>query len=124
RDLAVHDAADVQEIVDQAALVPRVALDDVEGALGGGLVRHQAGAQHLDPPEHGGERRSQLVGQRREKQVLRAAGLLLVVEQHRALALVLAAAADVAEDSTTPSSAPSAARIGAALSSMGNSRPS
>ena len=102
RELAVHDAADVQEVVDQAALVPRVALDDVEGALGGGLVHHQAGAQHLDPPQYGGERRSQLVGQRREKHVLRAAGLLLVVEQHRALALELAAAADVAEDEHDP----------------------
>ena len=79
RELALHDAADVQEVVDQAGLVPRVALDDVEGVLGGGLVPHQAGAQHLDPSEHGGERRSQLVGKRREKHVLGVAGLLLVV---------------------------------------------
>ena len=42
RELTRRDTADVEEVVDQAALVQRVSLDDVERPLGGRLVEPAA----------------------------------------------------------------------------------
>jgi hypothetical protein len=59
-ELAGDDARDVEQLVDELPLQPRVALDHVERllALAGA---DPAGAQHAGPPEDRRQRRAQLV---------------------------------------------------------------
>ena len=71
--LAGDDARDVEHVLDQARLGPRVPLEARERALDDLRVprRH---AQNLQPAEDGVERRAQLVRERREELVLLAVG--------------------------------------------------
>ena len=112
--LAGHDARDVEDVGDQLFLDVRVALDGLERARHRGAVQ-LAHAQQPRPPEHGIERRAQLVGERGEEVLLRAVGggeLLgappevvfqplalgdVADDQRKALQLPLAAAPDGSE---------------------------
>ena len=70
---ARHDAADIEQVLDQLGLRSRIALDRIERALltvGG----HGAGAKHLHPAENGVERGAQLVADGGDEFVLGAIG--------------------------------------------------
>ena len=69
-ELSRDDAGGVEQILDEAGLQPRVALDDFDGARGGGGVE-RSGRQQPGPAEDRVERRAQLVRERREKLVFR-----------------------------------------------------
>src|SRR5438067_753978 len=69
--LAGDDARDLEEVLDEASLELRVALDHLERA-GPGFRLEPAGAQEARPDEDGAERRPQLVRERGEELVLRA----------------------------------------------------
>ena len=86
-----------------------------------------AAAKQPHPAENRVQRRAQLVGNRGDELVLAAAErfgftarCLLLLEQRRAAPLGLARSDASRNTSTMPMSPPSAARIGAALSSMGD----
>src|SRR5690606_17504419 len=71
RELAGHDARDVEELLDEAHLLPRVALDRLEAAAQG-LRVEGAREKELRPAQDRLERRSQLVREHGEKLVLGA----------------------------------------------------
>ncbi len=76
-NLAGHDAAEVEQVVDQPHLRARIAVDHLEAALE--LFRRRGvglALQDLRPAEDRAERRAQLVRQRREELVLDASGAL------------------------------------------------
>ena len=104
-ELRPHDARQVEDVRDHLLLRAGVAVDGVEGAGLGGLVQASA-SQQVDPPDDGGERRPQLVGQGGQELVLDAAGCLRLLagviglgQQPLALALRPLALGDVAGES-------------------------
>ena len=70
-ELAGHDSAQVQKIVDELNLRARVAVDDFDGPLllVGSLGR-RASEQHLRPAQDCAQRRAQFVRERRQEFVL------------------------------------------------------
>ena len=74
-ELARDDARDVEQVVHEPRLKARVALDGVEPLREHLRVGGRARAQEVDPPEHGRQRRPQLVREGGEEDVLHAVGL-------------------------------------------------
>ena len=111
--LAGHDAADVQQILDELGLGARVALDGLERALAPSPAAGAPRAQHLHPAQDGRERRAQLVadawrGTRPSGGWSRSrlrARRLLAREQPRALGLGPLLLGDVAADGGEPADA-------------------
>ncbi len=85
-DLSGHDTADIEQIVDEARHVHRLAVDDVTGVRGARLAQ-PGQAEHLHRALDGAQRIAQLVRQHRQELVLRLA-----------LALHLGEGADVGHD--------------------------
>ena len=79
RQLAADDARDVEDVLDQRGLRPRVALDDGQAAVD--LGRRVAPAQRLRPAEDRVQRRAQLVRDHGQELVLGAAGQLGLAAQ-------------------------------------------
>ena len=73
RELAVHDAREVEQVVHQPHLLADVAVNRLQRALRQ-LVQAAVAAQDLGPAEDRLQRRAQLVGQRRDELVLQAIG--------------------------------------------------
>ena len=71
-ELAGDDARDVEQVLDELGLRPRVALDGLERARRSARGVELAAAEQLRPAEHGVERRAQLVRDGRQELVLDA----------------------------------------------------
>ena len=70
-ELAGHDPAQIEQVVDQLNLRARIAVDDLDGPLL--LVRslgRRASEQHLGPAQDGAQRRAQFVRERGQEFVL------------------------------------------------------
>ena len=118
-ELAGHDARHVEEILDQLRKQLGVAFDHLDAARRARRVRGSS-TQESRPPEHGGQRRAQLMRHDREKLVLGSVRLAQLAARFLKIAQYALVLPHVAQDTDRADDRPVDVREGRSVERRGN----